>query len=745
MKPELNIEPDTPKPEINVMVDVTLRKAIEQGWQQIAPFWPLENLIAVNPLQGFEHKPIEDAWAEADHVFRNPHLPTEMQAVNRETIKWCQAFLDEGQATVPMPDRHLGFYHAWVGLAPFDRRLNVRAAGMKSWLANLPETPEAAIRKGLEYLRIQSKDRARFLGLLLTTMPGWAGYVKYRTDWAAKGRHAYPITQTDYLAVRIVITCAMWPDAHTLLSLFPREIPADTRRDAQQALDSMAIREAEYRSQLLGQLSRQSVPTQPSSPKAQLVFCIDVRSEPFRRALESTGAYQTLGFAGFFGVPVRVHNQSTGEVYDSCPVLLSPQYDVQDRPRGSDVTLQKDQAGYRWQSQFKRLYQSLKYTFSAPFALVEAMGWVNGLWMAAKTWVPAWAGRLRRRVSGALRPGVLIETCTDNIHEDDQAQVAENALRMMGLTRDFAPLVVLCGHGSTTHNNAYATALDCGACGGRHGGSNARVLANLLNRSDVRARLKANGIAIPKTTRFLAAEHNTTTDAVEVFSAEDDEAIAALKRDLETARDMNTAVRLQHLDAGHAPTVSAKRAWLRSQDWAQVRPEWGLARNAAFVVGPRALTRDLDLGGRCFLHSYEPSQDPDGQFLTTILTAPMVVAQWINCQYLFSTFDNAAYGGGSKITKNITGKIGIVQGNGSDLMTGLPLQSVYAADGQPFHEPQRLLTVVYAPRDRVDAIIKAQPVLQTLFGNGWVTLANVDPDTHTSYVLSRSLRWQPAS
>jgi uncharacterized protein YbcC (UPF0753/DUF2309 family) len=182
----------------------------------------------------------------------------------------------------------------------------------------------------------------------------------------------------------------------------------------------------------------------------------------------------------------------------------------------------------------------------------------------------------------------------------------------------------------------------------------------------------------------------------------------------------------------------------RSSDWAEVRPEWGLARNAAFIVGPRELTKSVNLEGRCFLHSYDWKTDPAGKFLTTILTAPMVVAQWINSQYLFSTLDNVAYGAGSKVTQNVTGKLGVMQGNASDLMHGLPLQSVYAADGEPYHEPLRLLTVVYAPRSMLDAIIHAQDVLKKLFGNGWVTLACLDPSDNQAYLLKRDLKWASA-
>jgi len=163
--------------------------------------------------------------------------------------------------------------------------------------------------------------------------------------------------------------------------------------------------------------------------------------------------------------------------------------------------------------------------------------------------------------------------------------------------------------------------------------------------------------------------------------------------------------------------------------WGEVRPEWGLAGNAAFIVGPRALTRETDLEGRAFLHSYDWQTDTDGTALTTILTAPMVVAQWINCQYLFSTIDNDRYGSGDKVTQNVVGGIGVLQGNGGDLKVGLPRQSLFTDGGAPFHVPQRLLTVVLAPFDLVERVVESNDILGRLFGNGWVTLVVIDPRT----------------
>jgi uncharacterized protein YbcC (UPF0753/DUF2309 family) len=475
-----------------------------------------------------------------------------------------------------------------------------------------------------------------------------------------------------------------------------------------------------------------------------LVFCIDVRSEPFRRSLEAQGHFQTLGFAGFFGLPVRYQGYDDAEAHDACPVLLKPCHEVCENPvTQSQQIIERHNQGRSLLKLPKVFYQSLKYNFSTPFALVEMLGPWLGIRMLARTFTPGLVSRIRQSSQKRIMPNIATQPQLDSITFAQQSHYAEGALRMMGLTENFAPLVVFCGHGSSTTNNAYASALDCGACGGNHGGGNAQILAAILNKKDIRSTLAERGLLIPQNTLFLAAEHDTTTDQVDLYgeTTTHSSELAQLKHALLNAQHTNTAARCKSFGLlNEKKSVAATLH--RSQDWAQPRPEWGLARNAAFIVGPRTLTHNINLAGRSFLHSYDWKSDSDGKFLQTILTAPMVVAQWINNQYLFSTLDNIAYGGGSKVTKNITGKIGIMQGNASDLMHGLPLQSVYAADDQPYHEPLRLLTVVYAPRQRVQTLIEKNPVLQKLFYNGWVTLSVIDPQNQTSYVLERTGSWQ---
>lgn len=722
---------------------ISIKELVTSASDMVAPVWPLKTFIAVNPLQGLEHLPFEQAVLEADRQrMASSDGCSGRERVNLEMIKWCAAYFDEGQATIGMPGREQGLYQSFRNLARFDARLNSDLHSTQL-LEVLPESPEAAIVQCLRELGIAREEQEDFIRQSLAALPGWSGYVKWKELWQNRAEFARrPATLLEYVALRLILTRILWPGVKA-------QNAADTPKPS--FLEDMPVWEKRYRTTLLQQLALQTGTTAITTkkrPKAQLVFCIDVRSEPFRRSIEAQGSYDTLGFAGFFGLPVQVKKYGEEQSYDSCPVLLKPQHQVGeqacDTPSGCVKRHERGRSLLRMQTRF---YQWLKYNFTTPFALVEMLGPWLGVQMLARSIMPARLSNLAEAVRSRVVPPVFTEPVLDDITLTQQADYGEAALRMMGLTENLAPLVVFCGHGSSTTNNAYASALDCGACGGNHGGGNARILAAILNRPEVRSALDERGLHIPSDTLFVAGEHDTTTDHVELFqqqnlSEQHQEQLSHLQTDLAKAREANAQIRTRTFGLPSFTGQKAVRETVRrSSDWAEVRPEWGLARNAAFIVGPRELTRHINLDGRCFLHSYDWKTDPEGKFLTTILTAPMVVAQWINSQYLFSTLNNIAYGSGSKITHNVAGKLGVMQGNASDLMHGLPLQSVYAAHDQPYHEPLRLLTVVYAKRTTVDSIIQKQDVLKKLFGNGWVTLACIDPTDHQPYLLNRDLTW----
>lgn len=711
-----------------------------ESFKVASPFWPLKNLIAVNPLQGLEELPIEEALLIGASYFEQEVLPAEMENVNRETIKWLQVLFDTGQASIPLPIKNTELYETWHNLAIYDRKLHKNDKKVKAWLENLPNDSEQVISTCLAQLGIEKQDHLKFSTLMLTTLPGWASHVKYLSEWSGTDS-VYPFgraNQVDYLAIRMVISTLIWPESKKLLTWHKNILKNPI--DISQGFEKIKKLEESHHLPLLGKLAAQKL-SLPRTYKAQLVFCIDTRSEPFRRALESTDDYQTFGFAGFFGIPLKITDSITEQSYQSCPVLLSPKHEISES-RCSEKKCNHALKTHKRLSALKKIYQSQKYNFTTPFGLAESSGFTSGMLMALCTFAPKTFISLKEKLTGAVKKSSDITVSLKEISVSEQTAYAHNALTLMGLVDYFAPLVVFCGHGSATQNNPYATALDCGACGGRHGGSNALVLSTILNNLDVRKELKLAGINIPDSTQFLAAQHNTTTDEVIIFGDKNSPAIHNLKQDLEKARSKNTALRIKQIQNDIPESKSQLKTALRSQDWAEVRPEWGLARNSAFIVAPRGITESLDLGGRCFLHSYDYTKDPNGASLTTILTAPMVVAQWINAQYFFSTINNVAYGSGSKITQNIAGKIGVMQGNASDLMTGLSLQSLYKNDTERYHQPLRLMTIVYAPREIINSVLQTQQTLKKLFGNGWVKLACIDPITNKSYIMNRNLSWQ---
>ncbi len=840
--PDHNQAPPTattvPGPSSDAGADLRRRieAACEQACGQIAPAWPLDRAIAVNPhwsriglplrqvaarmavlgqIQVFPARSyLRQAWqegriTEADlaHALATlpaardagltpaacvqaltaapgiPHLPLLIdvldddpqrhtrlswrQAITHQVSQTCAAYFDQHQADW-QPERGLGLYAYWRDTLTHDHGIGVLMGlpQLGRSLHALPATRQEAEHWVLQRLNLPQGVWADYLESVLLTVNGWASWCAY-LGWQARLAGQADDHLRDLLAIRlawgaILLECKEDVSAQRAFAALQAEWG---RAGAllQQAHDALLVDEVwqlaletGYQRQLARKLSGVATPATTPAIEVQAAFCIDVRSEPLRRALEATWpAIQTIGFAGFFGLPVAYTPLATEARRPQLPGLLAPAAEVTDRVAAAaletgeparDLTAAAAQARrqrFAWAGQ----WQAASRWPSAAYSFVEAAG-VGYIGKLASWLRPAPAARARDDLAGLpARYRPICRPTLTGLALPDQVALAARVLHAMGLDHGLAPLVLLVGHGSQSVNNAQAAALDCGACCGQTGEVNARALAQLLNDPAVRAGLRDSGVQIPEHTSFVAALHNTTTDEIEGYDL-DLLPPAARERWLQLqpvfaqAGDQVRRERAPRLGldprADHRQLLTQLQR--RANDGAQTRPEWGLAGNAAFIIAPRARSQGAVLDGRSFLHDYDAAHDPDGSVLELLMTAPMLVTHWINWQYHASTCEPQRLGSGNKVLHNVVGgHIGVFEGNGGDLRIGLSKQSVH--DGRRWvHEPLRLTVVIDAPAVAIEAIIAKHDVVRQLLDHGWLHLWRCDGDQLVRYDGGQ---WQP--
>lgn len=484
-------------------------------------------------------------------------------------------------------------------------------------------------------------------------------------------------------------------------------------------------------------------------PEAQVIFCIDDREEGIRRHLEELNPHiETLGAAGFFGVPINWRALDDDKVTPLCPVVVTPAHEVREVPRvGQDDLCMRHDRRRGLRHRIATVFnQEIRRNLISSQLLIGLLTPGVLLALIGKVFFPSRQTALAQQTDALLVPEIATElfitAANDSapaspenprlgFTDSEQADRVAAFLRATGLTYGFAPLVVLMGHGSISQNNPHLAAYDCGACSGRHGGPNARAFAAMANRPEVRRLLAEKGIAIPDDTWFIGAEHNTCNEDILWFDLTDlpavsRPALSKLKSDLDAARRLSAHERCRRLaSAPRNPTPNTALAHIaeRATDFSQARPELGHATNAAAFVGRRSFSQGVFFDRRAFLISYDPTQDPLGNVLENVLLAVGPVGAGINLEYYFSTVNNERFGCGTKVPHNVTGLFGVMEGAASDLRTGLPRQMI------EIHEAMRLQIVVEHKTEVLAAIYERQPSLQELIGNSWVLLSTIDPDT----------------
>lgn len=765
----------------------SMSSSIDLACSRIAPSWPLDRLIAVNPYWGWRSKKFDEVarvlpslaggqmymassyYKEAQrsgaisprHIelaktqspraeeSRGPKIfpllsstldgrrdlsrePRWSTTITHQISQYCASYFDKDQADWMRPSK-AGLYCNWHQDIFHERGIDILMSSRIHEKAKiLPSDAVGCIATAMSLLAIPEEMEAAFFTSLLLSINGWASWCSF-LRWEARLSGKTDNHIVELLAIRVAWELlldngdrgrdSVWEEWQRSLKSWRNHTPA---MPAEAVLHSAL--ELSYQESLAHSLCKPKV-EQLEVPKAQAVFCIDVRSEVLRRALEGVSSeIETLGFAGFFGLPISFNPLGTELSIPHLPGLLAPALAVSEsygsEERDRDATTKRGEISKRYQS-----WQLFKRLPASAFTLVEATGLSYLYSLTKKTLIKGELDRKEERFSSVQFLG--------NFSLEERILVAERILRAMSFTKRFAPIVLFVGHGAECVNNPHAAGLQCGACGGNAGGTNARALALLLNTEEVREGLKEKGISIPKGTVFLPALHNTTTDEVELLdrsqlAPEHAEILGWLREKLGRAGHRARAERAPSVgfeELVDEPGALLKAFQRRAADWSQPRPEWGLANNASFVAAPRSRTRGANLQGRTFLHEYLWEDDKEGKVLELILTAPVVVANWINLQYFASTVDNDRYGSGNKLLHNVVGgTIGVFEGNGGDLRIGLSRQSLH--DGTIWrHTPLRLSVLVEAPKSSIESVIEKHEVVRELVDNSWLFLFQIDPET----------------
>lgn len=522
------------------------------------------------------------------------------------------------------------------------------------------------------------------------------------------------------------------------------------RRFRVRSLDALAIHAP----------ARLAEPAQ-ARPAWQVVTCIDDREESLRRHLEELDpACETYGAAGFFAVVMYYRGVDQAHFRPLCPINVVPRHYVLEEPLFSlRMASRARSLRRRWLGIVTRRVHVSSRTILGG-ALAGLAGTIATFPLLGRVLAPGWTARIRQSAGELVRPvATELRLARSVSHGDaggdmlgfttgEMAAIVVRLLQDIGLVRDFAPVVVLLGHGSSSLNNPHESAYNCGACSGSKGGPNARAFAWMANQPRVRTLVREQGIDLPDSVHFVGGIHDTCTDRVEFF---DLDAVPPWHRDLflriqssiEEACMRNAHERSRRfgsvpLEATPAEALQAVRE--RAEDLSQVRPEYNHATTALCLVGRREWSRSLYLDRRAFLVSYDPAVDDASRtILARILGAVIPVCGGISLEYFFSAIDPEGYGCGSKLPHNIVSLAGVMTGAASDLRPGLSQQMT------EIHEPVRLLFVVECDPESLLRVVRANPVTEQLVMKQWVQLAAIEPQTGQIHLLSggRFRPWEP--
>ncbi len=668
-----------------------------------------------------------------------------------EVSRWASAYFDEGQALWTIDRQGKRLYTWWRSLAVYENPFQKKTHDFLALVKSLPDCPKSALETLTKKLldkksRLNDVNLTNYYYRLIYSVLGWSSYIQ-KFEFEAKRSDDNSKLQEiggliDILVMRMTYDVAFLESVDELT--FSDELPRNSR-DFELGYIWLNALENAYRRKVESSVKQaHQLKKSPERPDVQMAFCIDVRSEILRRHLEKCSQkIETIGFAGFFGMPISLKGLGHQGTDQNCPILLNSAYEIGESGEDQHASLVKKKHDYADNHLFRK---SLQGSANSGFSFVETFG-LSYIFKMLKVGLRSVKPNIDFTSFGltdAERKHIKLDV--DTLRLEEKVSLAFSALKNMGLTKNFAKYVFFFGHGSESSNNPYASALDCGACAGHNGQGNASLLASLLNDQDVQEELRDKGIEIPEDTTFFSGWHNTVKDELKVdhgvnLNHTQEEELNKYYELFDKASKNCIQERAVHLPGciDLNDTDLSNELHNKANDWSEIRPEWGLSRNASFIIGKRSLTRELDFDGRSFLHNYNHSEDQDLSILELIMTAPMIVTNWINMQYYASTVCTEKFGAGNKVMNNVVGGIGCVQGGESDLLGGLTEQSVLYK-GEYFHEPIRLQVFIEAQTASIETIINKHQMVRELVENNWLKIISIDPESR-EFRLFHTREW----
>ena len=646
--------------------------------------------------------------------------------VSPKLFRWVGAYLDQGVSTGSLPEVPVGFL-------PFLRNLHkqswtplFRSKKVEQWFLD----PNLELETLLEAVVGREEWYDRYLWDQAWNHPGWSGMVAYLERHPKALFQPRPITLEEFIMVALLLEAdVVEKSGKPLAAYFSDENPWSTAPVFPEELFTVYalwqdIREWHTYEKTLFQLK--PIREKGKQPRFQAIFCIDDREESLRRHVEALAPdVETYGTPGFFQMDCTFLPSGAIEPMKVCPAPMTPTHSVREVGTQKMYTL-------------SRRLEKGPQGIGGGWLYAHLTGFWSALQLAQSIFFPR-PTPLMVSSFHHMHPQHALsykaEESPDGFTLEEQVFRVRQFLENMGLRAPFAPLIYVVGHGASSTNNTHYAGYDCGACSGRSGSVNARLISAMANDPVVRAALQSQGIHLPPTTTFMGALHDTTMDEIQYFP---DAPLSSLQ-EKQWKEDQHIFLRALENNAversekfpffpkGMSSKAIHERVKKRAQSFFEPRPEWNHATNALCLIGRRSLSRDVNLQRRAFLQSYDPESDADGHILLNLLQAVTPVTGGINLEYYFSAVAPERLGAGSKLPHNVVGMIGVANGIDGDLRPGLPEQMIQ------IHDPIRLLVIVEQRPDIIANVLQQHPSLLSWYNHQWLHLVALSPDDGLLY------------